>query len=261
MNNWTHYFLTTKYLPKPLQVPWFEDNENNSGIRVIVDGIWEDGFRVGKAESRPPPNILLVPYHGAIIHPAEDRGTETPWLPHPCSYCAVAATSGVSLQDRHCVWVQESSAAQHLYITLHSRGAITRCTHPLNSEGSSTHGNLAKVVQNTITQVLIVCHLNRNQAFWFGSSTDTRDGQRGPGLGELPIAPCTQNEKEIAFTLLWHHMSQFSPLMSYFEVLLHYQPQHTVDRQCCGTKRSFNIHDLPGFILLMIFLHVNWVIF
>lgn len=89
MNNWTHYFLTTKYLPKPLQVPWFEDNKNNSGIRVIVDGIWEDRFWVRKAESCPPSNILFVPYHRAIIHSAEDRYTETsvtapPTFP-PCS--------------------------------------------------------------------------------------------------------------------------------------------------------------------------------
>lgn len=148
MNNWTHYFLTTKNLPKPLQVPWFEDNENNSGIRVIVDGIWEDGFRVRKAESCPPPNILFVPYHRAIIHSAEVRGTETSVTapPHPCSCCAVAATRIISLQDRHGAWVQEGSAAQHLRVTLHSREAIIRWTHPLNSEGSSMHGNLAKVV-------------------------------------------------------------------------------------------------------------------
>lgn len=146
MNNWTHYFLTTKYLPKPLQVPWFEDDENNSGIRVIVDGIWEDRFWVRKAKSRPPPNILFVPYHRAIIHSAEGTGTETSVTAHPCYYCAVAATCVISLQDRHCVWVQKSLAAQHLHITLISRGAITRCTHPLHSEGSGTHRNVAKVV-------------------------------------------------------------------------------------------------------------------
>lgn len=105
MNNWTHYFLTTKYLPKPLQVPWFEDDENDSGVRVVVDGIWEDGFRVRKAESRPPPNILFVPYHRAIIHPAEDTGTETPvtappvflhvqWLPRLQIVCRTDTVSG-----------------------------------------------------------------------------------------------------------------------------------------------------------------------
>lgn len=52
--------------------------------------------------------------------------------------------------------------------------------------------------------------------------------------------------------------------MSYFEVLLHYQPQHTVDRQCCGTNRTFNTHYFPCFILLlMMYLHLaglftNW---
>ena len=143
-----------------------------------MDRIREDGFRVRKAESRPPPNILFVPYNRAIIHSAGDRdGSDYPtpvltvrWLAHTLAW------GTESLQDRRPVQVQEGSVAQNLLLRLRGRWAIIRGTHPLTQRDQAHMGTRPRWFR--IQSHNCSSCVTWAGASWFGSNAETGEDKR-----------------------------------------------------------------------------------
>lgn len=145
--------------------------------------IGEDGFWVRKAESRPPPDIIFIPYNRAIIHSAEDRDSNdysthvltAQWLAH----ALVCQADSVSRYRRVLV-------AQHLLITLHSKWAIIRCTHPLTQRDQAHMATWPRWFRIQSHNCLSCVTWAEGLHIWLKQKNQRRP--KNIWLGEIPVA-------------------------------------------------------------------------